>query len=402
MFQDASACGWHNHHKTSLTKLRQQRRGFIVATVLTWGLLSALASSFAVCALLIVTQRWHGKHSLDNDLSGAQKIHHAPVPRVGGAGLAFGLVIAAGASFVLGGQTYSMVLQLLACAIPVFAAGFIEDLTKKVSVRTRLYASLVSAAMAAWILGANLLRLDTPVLDTVVSIAPLSIVFTCIAVGGMTHAVNIIDGLNGLAAGCVALMLGGLALIGWQVGDILVVKLCLLGIASLLGFLLLNFPFGRIFLGDGGAYLGGFWLAECAVLLLKRNPGISTWAVLLCCMYPVWETLFSIYRRHVHQHVSSGKPDMVHFHHLVYLFISKHSSPHDPAWQQHGLTSIMIWAMVLGCQAIAALSFDNTGVAFLGAMAFIALYQWIYGSIRRTFQLQHAIPSRSVVQVEGH
>jgi len=356
-----------------------------VTTVITWGLVSILGSSFAVCALLILTQRWHGRLPLDHDLSGAQKIHQFPVPRVGGLGIAVGLCMGAFAGFLLGGTTYPLILKLLLSASPVFIAGFLEDLTKRVSVRMRLNASFASAGMAAWLLGAHLSKLDTPGLDAVISVAPLSILFTCFAVGGITHAVNIIDGLNGLAAGCVALMLTGLAIIAWQVGDIEVMKLCLWGVAALMGFLILNFPFGRIFLGDGGAYLAGFWLAECGILLLNRNPTVSTWAVLLCCVYPFWETIFSIYRRHVLNRVSSGSPDMIHFHHLVYSHISRTQvSPFAPTWLKHCLSSLSIWLITAFCSLLAINAYSDTQILILCVCGFVFLYNLTYRYMLRS------------------
>jgi len=350
--------------------------------MLTLGLASVLFSSFAVCVVLILTQRWHGRLSLDHDLQGAQKLHQFPVPRVGGLGLLVGLLIGAAFGYAFGGTSYPTVILLLISASPVFAAGFIEDLTKRVSVRARLYASFASAAMGAWFMDAQLVRLDTPVLDALIVLSPLSLVFTCFAVGGMTNAVNIIDGLNGLAAGCVTLMLAGLGAIAWQVGDILVMKLCLWGIAALLGFLLLNFPFGRIFLGDGGAYLAGFWLSECGILLLKRNPTVSTWAVLLCCIYPVWETLFSMYRRQVHKRVSSGHPDMIHMHHLVYKHVStRYVRPFSPSWVRHGVASSLIWIVAAACPVVAALSYNQTPLLMTAILAFITLYNVVYRHI---------------------
>ena len=65
----------------------------------------------------------------------------------------------------------------------------------------------------------------------------------------------------------------------------------------MLGFFVWNFPAGLIFLGDGGAYFLGFYVAELAILLLHRNPAVSPMFPLLLCIYPVFETLFSIYRR---------------------------------------------------------------------------------------------------------
>lgn len=345
-------------------------------------LLTVLGSSAAVCAVLVATQRWHGRLSLDHDLAGVQKLHVVPVPRVGGLGLLFGLMVGVVAGYWSGGSTYPTTLLMLICAAPVFMAGLIEDLTKKVSVNTRLLASFVSAALGVWLLDARLLDVDTPGLDALLTYPVISVLFTVFAVGGVTHSINIIDGLNGLAAGVVSIMLAGLAAMAWMHGDLLVMKLCLWGMAAMGGFLLLNYPFGRIFLGDGGAYLAGFWVAECAVLLMFRNPEVSTWAVLLACIYPVWETAFSMYRRRVVDRVRTGQPDMSHLHQLMFNrltfgFIQRRM----PTWLKHGLTSACIWSMVLVCQVVAIVASDQAGVLLGGVIMFAAGYYWIYHTL---------------------
>ncbi len=289
-----------------------------------------------------------------------------------------GLLVGVAVGYTHGGNTWSLVIKLLGCAIPVFAAGLIEDLTKRVSVKARLLASFASALLAVWSLDATLLRLDTPVLDDLMTWGPVALLFTSFAVAGMTNAINIIDGLNGLAAGAVGLMLAGLAGIAWQAGDMQVFKLCFWGIAAMVGFLGLNYPFGRIFLGDGGAYLAGFWLAECAVMLLHRNPEVSTWAVLLCVMYPCWETLYSIYRRQFKQGTSSGAPDAVHFHHLVFKVINQHVGKRLSIWQRHGIASASIWLMTALCQVAAIYTMDSTGLAMACVIGFVAVYGVIY------------------------
>jgi UDP-N-acetylmuramyl pentapeptide phosphotransferase/UDP-N-acetylglucosamine-1-phosphate transferase len=353
----------------------------VSGNVVTLSVLAVLASSFAVCAMLIVTQRWHGQLSLDHDLTGAQKIHQNPVPRIGGIGVMVGLLAGVCVGYIYGGNTWQHVIKLLACATPVFAAGLIEDLTKRVSVKTRLLASFASAALAAWLLDATLIRLDTPVLDDLMTWAPIALLFTSFAVAGMTNAINIIDGLNGLASGAVGVMLAGLAAIAWQAGDVMVYKLCLWGIAAMAGFMLLNYPFGRIFLGDGGAYLAGFWLAECAVMLLHRNPAVSTWAVLLCVLYPTWETVYSIYRRQFKQRTSTGAPDSVHFHHLVFKAINLQVGKRLPTWQRHGIASACIWVMTAACQIAAINAMNSSAAAMLFVLCFVALYVFAYGWI---------------------
>lgn len=350
-----------------------------MTSISLWPVLACLAASFGTCLLIILTQQWHGKLSLDHDLNGVQKIHETPVPRIGGLGVVAGLLLAGVFSYQLGGETYETAGKLLLCAIPAFGAGLIEDFTKRVGVRTRLFASFISAALAYWVLDARLVDLDTPGLDYLIQFSIISFLFTCFAVGGMTNAINIIDGLNGLASGSVSLMLAGLATIAYLNGDTLVMKLCLWGIGATLGFMLLNYPFGRIFLGDGGAYLAGFWLAECGVLLLKRNPSVSTWAVLLVCIYPVWETVFSMYRRNVIHKVKSGTPDMTHLHHLLFKARGQKQGISRP-WAQHGIVSFQIWILVASCQVIATILYGSSNYLVWSTVAFAALYSVIYSN----------------------
>jgi UDP-N-acetylmuramyl pentapeptide phosphotransferase/UDP-N-acetylglucosamine-1-phosphate transferase len=177
-------------------------------------------------------------------------------------------------------------------------------------------------------------------------------------------------------------MLGGLGAIAWAHQDALVLYLCLTGIGATLGFLLLNYPFGRIFLGDGGAYLAGFWVAECAVLLLVRNPNVSTWGPLLVCFYPVWETGFSMYRRSFIRKTHSGKPDMVHFHHLLLRrFVSRHLEAQQPAWIRHAWTSALLWGFVLVCQLLAVIANAQSMLLGIGALAFGVLYLRTYSAL---------------------
>lgn len=331
-----------------------------MTSISLWPVLACLAASFGTCLLIILTQRWHGKLSLDHDLNGVQKIHETPVPRIGGLGVVSGLLLAGIFSYQLGGETYETAGKLLLCAIPAFGAGLIEDFTKRVGVRTRLFASFISAGLAYWLLDASLMKLDTPGLDYLIQFGTVSFLFTCFAVGGMTNAINIIDGLNGLASGSVSIMLAGLASIAYLNGDILVMKLCLWGIGATLGFLLLNYPFGRIFLGDGGAYLAGFWLAECAVLLMMRNHQINTWTVLLCVCYPVLETGYSMFRRYVIEKSPSGAPDSSHMHQLIF----KNMPAHLPSWAQHGASSAYIWLAVASLQ-LAAILIPSKSIAHI-------------------------------------
>jgi UDP-N-acetylmuramyl pentapeptide phosphotransferase/UDP-N-acetylglucosamine-1-phosphate transferase len=347
-----------------------------------------LAVSFAVCALLVLTQRWHGRLSLDSDLNGAQKFHEVPVPRVGGLAVSAGLMTGATCLAALTESVNSQqLLLLLVASLPAFLAGLLEDVTKKVSVGVRLLATFSSAGLAAWLVDAHLTRLDTFGLDILMTMAPVAVLFTCFAVGGIANAVNIIDGFNGLASGSVAIMLAGLGALAYLTHDTLVMQMCLLGVSACLGFMLLNYPFGKIFLGDGGAYLAGFWLAECAVLLLSRNEEISTWAVLLACIYPAFETLFSMWRKDVYRKTGMGKPDKVHFHMLIFRrIVGQQFGKSAPAWLRHGITSLYIWVLVAACQIAAIwMTAMEQGSPVLATA--IVGFSFIYIAIYRTMVL---------------
>lgn len=352
-----------------------------MSEVVLHAICAALLVGFAVAAGLVLTQRWHGRFSLDHDLSGAQKFHDIPVPRVGGLAFAAGLAAAMVVLIDVGPVGQQMLLLLLA-GVPAFAAGLLEDVTKAVSVRFRLLATFLSAALAIWLLDATLTRTNTFVLDDLLAFLPFAMLFTCFAVAGVANAVNIIDGFNGLASGSVVIMLMGMAGLSWIVGDSTMLAFCLSGAAALLGFMLLNFPFGKIFLGDGGAYLAGFWLAECAVLLVARNPELSGWSVLLCCIYPIWETVFSMWRKSIYRKTGMGRPDKVHFHMLVFRRLVGQRLPGTAApWVKHALTSSFIWSMVAICQLLVMqlqILQMQTAAMFSGVLVFAAMYVWVY------------------------
>jgi hypothetical protein len=306
-----------------------------------------VGASFAACLLVVLTQHWHGKHSLDHDLNGAQKLHTKPVPRVGGVGLIVGLLMAGLASYATHGNSYPTTLTLLVCALPVFMAGLVEDLTKRVSVRTRLLSSFVSAALAVWLLHAQLVDVDTPVLDTLMQLPLVATLFTVFAVGGVTHSVNIIDGLNGLAGGAVCIMLAGLAALAWIYGDAVVMKLCLWGIAGLLGFMLLNYPFGKIFLGDGGLP-GRFLAGRMRRALAGSQPrGLYLDRAVVLPVPGAGNRLLHVPPPRHPQ--GAQRPARHGAHAPTALQVAQAQGPcpiHWPHWLSHGVTSVKIWVIV--------------------------------------------------------
>lgn len=344
-----------------------------------------LVTAFAVSFLLTMwvvrsAPRWQRLVG-DHDVSGPQKFHARPVPRIGSVGIVGG-VIAGAALF---GWREPVAVPWLAwfvvCALPALAAGFAEDLTKRQSPRRRLFFTAVSAVLAAWLVQALIVRTDIPGLDWVVGFSLGALLVTVFVVAGIANAVNIIDGFNGLASMCAMLILGSVAYVAYQAGDPTLGLLCLVGIGAVLGFFVWNFPAGVIFLGDGGAYFLGFFIAEVAILLLDRNPDVSPMFPLLVCMYPIFETIFSIYRKKFIRGMSPGVPDGVHFHMLVYRRLMRWAVGNREAktlTRRNSMTSPYLWAVCMCSVMPAVIFWDNTpvlmGFILLFALGYVVLY----------------------------
>lgn len=276
--------------------------------------------SFLTALILVITKKWHGRFTLDG-LDGVQKVHQNPTPRVGGIAIAIGLI------FIWGQSEEPFKWQLgliLIAAVPAFLFGVAEDLTRKVGVRERLIATMFSGVLAYTLTGISLTRIDVIGFDYLLGFLPISILFTAFAVGGVANSINIIDGFHGLSGFTSLIILASIGAVANTVGDLYIYHLCWALASTITGFLLLNYPSGKIFLGDGGAYLIGFAIAWIALLLSERNIDISPWVGLLACAYPIIEVIYSMYRRKKN-HTITGHPDLLHFHSLVkFRFIRKY------------------------------------------------------------------------------
>jgi UDP-N-acetylmuramyl pentapeptide phosphotransferase/UDP-N-acetylglucosamine-1-phosphate transferase len=345
-------------------------------------LLTAFFASFITTLLIIRFKHLHGQFSGDHDLSGPQKFHTGSVPRIGGISIAVG-VLAATLMHLQGNPTPAFEITLLLCAIPTFAVGLTEDLTKIVSVRMRLLFTALAAGLAAHYLGAQILRLDIPGIDYLLNIPLIAIVFTVFAITGLSNAYNIIDGFNGLSSMVGIITLLGLAYVSFTVGDTFITYLSLMMASSIMGFFIWNYPRGLIFLGDGGAYLIGFWIALLSILLVARHPQISPWFALLINAYPILETLFTIYRRKIHQGKSLGQPDGIHFHTLIYRrILNTASAKNKDDWlSANAKTAPYFWIISSFAVVPAILWWRSTAILIVCAVVFTTIYVWLYRTI---------------------
>jgi UDP-N-acetylmuramyl pentapeptide phosphotransferase/UDP-N-acetylglucosamine-1-phosphate transferase len=352
-----------------------------------WLLVLSFTASALTTLLVIASAHRHARWSADHDLSGPQKMHSLAVPRIGGIGIAAGMLVGLLALWVLQPESGPTAAFLALAAAPACAFGLIEDFTKNVLPRWRLIAAMVSALLGYVLLGATLPGLGYAPFDEFLMRTGLMLAITLVAVAGVVHSVNIIDGMNGLASMSIAIMSAALAYVGFQVGDALVGGLALVALGAVLGLFIWNYPRGLIFLGDGGAYLLGFLIAEIALLLVARNPSVSPLLPLVLVAYPVFETMFTMYRRGVLQRRPVSRPDGIHLHTLLYRRLMRWALGRNADAQTlvhcNSRTSPMLWVLASIAVLPASVWWHNTPALFGTLVLFVAAYLYLYWRIVR-------------------
>jgi UDP-GlcNAc:undecaprenyl-phosphate GlcNAc-1-phosphate transferase len=347
----------------------------------------AFFTSVALSTLFIARPNVLMSHEhMLRDLSAPQSQHTRPTPRVGGMGIILGLCV--GCVLYNSHIGHDLLLALAAGAV-VFWAGLLEDIYRNVSPRNRLFAAFISAALAIAVTGALVPDLGLTEGGLLEWIVP-AIVITLLWSAGTCHALNLLDGLNGLSAlYSMAASIGFIAIAG-ETGDTDIQIVAGLLAASVFGFFILNWPFGRIFLGDAGAYCIGHILAWLGILLVARNPSVAGMAVLLLLFWPVCDTLLSIIRRRVSKR-ATGQPDRLHFHHIavrtVALLKGRRGRFDNP------VASALLVPFFSTPIAAGVLLWDQPIMATIALACFILLFVITYASAVRFF------PSRRFRQV---
>lgn len=350
--------------------------------------LLVLLFAFALSATLVLTRGFHLKLTGDSDLGAVQKVHEVSVPRIGGIAVIGSLAIFAILAVVLGkeaGVASGPLPTLLACSLPAFLAGLAEDITKSISPAVRLAMTILSALLGYFMLAAGVANTGVGAIDHLLQFGFVALPVTLVAVAGVSNSINLIDGYNGLASGVCCSALLGIAALTYSAGDTAMMEAAFVCVAALLGFMAWNFPFARIFLGDGGAYFIGFVIAELGLLVVMRDRSVSPWTVLLLVAYPVTETLFSVARRRFVTHTRAAEPDAQHLHHLVNQWVCAQAWSTDTLLGdlRNPLTTIVLWLFNATAVVPAVwLRGDHIGtVVWLGG--FVFCYVALYGSLYR-------------------
>ena len=282
---------------------------------------------FTYCfALLIATGltplviRFAGKRGLV-DRPDIRKIHHTNTARIGGLAIFLGAMLAIFP--VLAVQNYigenfrargMEIAALLIGSSLVFLVGLYDDL-RQARIRTKLgvevFATLLVIAGGIHIQSIHIREM------AVINLGAWGYIITFVWIIGITNAINLIDGLDGLAAGISAIACGVMAALSLWQGNAMLAIIMLALVGSLSGFLLFNFHPARIFMGDSGSLFLGFVIATSSVLTASKAEAlVGIGLPILVLGIPIFDTLFSIVRR-VLQRRGIMSPDNGHFHHKL-------------------------------------------------------------------------------------
>lgn len=239
------------------------------------------------------------------DHPSARKIHRSPIPRIGGAAVCAGFVAGALVGAIRDGYLGALphrhlyFVSMGVAVVAMFALGLVDDL-RGLTFRSK-FAVQILVACAIWFAGFRIENVANPWLGGSFELGALSLPMTVLWIVGVTNAINLIDGLDGLATGSALVTTSTVAAIAIYQGKPGVIILSLSLVGSLLGFLPYNFNPARIFLGDSGSMFLGFVLSVISIRgCQKGTTVVAVAAPLLLLGLPLLDTALAIVRRGWH------------------------------------------------------------------------------------------------------
>lgn len=337
--------------------------------------------SFISCAILIALNHWMGI-GVDKT-TGVQKFHFYPTSRLGGVALMSGLTCSVLWMSNNSSTTHLFFIQFILASAPVFLAGTLEDITHKVAPSVRLILALISSSLAYLHLDVMVIRTDVWLVDWLLQWPIFIYLLTILVISGFTHSINMIDGFNGLASGQTLLMLGFLSYLNYITNQLDLLSLSLPLFIITLGFFAWNWPFGKIFLGDGGAYLLGFCVVCLGLLLVCRSPNVSPFAPIMLGIYPLVETIFSMYRRLVIRGHSVTRPDALHLHSLIFRRVFKNRSSCANFQLMNSKVALFFWFLTFIYSGITSIYYKESNILFGLFFTYVFLYTWLFTQLIR-------------------
>ncbi|MDZ4169796.1 MAG: MraY family glycosyltransferase [Coriobacteriia bacterium] len=257
---------------------------------------------------------------------GGRNVHEGLIPRIGGLAIFIGVFAALGVqwlgearfgwdSHLLQGGGSVRTLGVIAGLTLMFAVGFIDDFVS-LKPGAKLLGQIMAASVVVWA-GLRIAYVGNPVSGGLIMLGILSVPVTVLYLIGFANVINLIDGLDGLAAGVTAIAATSLLILAIQGNRLDAAVLAAAVIGACIGFLRYNFHPASIFMGDSGAMFLGFTLAVISLLgVMKTTATIALAVPLLIIGVPIFDTSSAIIRRITHKR-PIAEADRGHIHHRL-------------------------------------------------------------------------------------
>jgi UDP-N-acetylmuramyl pentapeptide phosphotransferase/UDP-N-acetylglucosamine-1-phosphate transferase len=269
----------------------------------------------------LVAYLWHKKFYKKLGLKtyqAVQRIHLNETPRLGG--LIFVISVFSFVTYSNLNESILLLKLILVCLIPIIIVGFKEDIFHNVDPAIRLVALLFVGGLFASKYPGPLPNLtDIPLVGKFLMMQGGISIFYILSMTVIANGMNLIDGVNGLCGAVALSILSSLLFLSYKTNDITLLSLIFSVMLLLIPFILINYPYGKIFLGDLGAYSLGLIVSILTIVLFGRHPEISPWGAVLILIYPFTEIVFSVLRR-IHKGTSIYHPDTSHLHLRLFQF----------------------------------------------------------------------------------
>jgi UDP-GlcNAc:undecaprenyl-phosphate/decaprenyl-phosphate GlcNAc-1-phosphate transferase len=356
-------------------------------------LLTVFICSLGTCALLTwLTLRYQNDVGMDQP-DDHRKRHDKAISRLGGLPIFVTLSLGMAYAMIFMGGKVDSLFPIFLCNALMFSVGFLDDL-KPVGAKVKLVGQ-VGVACVMYALGNSIEKLSNPLGAGGIQLGWLSLVVTILWLIAVPNIINLIDGMDGLATGFGLFLCMTLAVVGHFGARPDVVMMAAIMAGALAGFLFFNFPPAKIFLGDGGAYMIGFFVASVSLESSHKGYVVGSLLVVIVALgVPILDTLFAIIRRAV-RGVPVFRADAEHIHHrLIALGYSKGEA----------LGVMYVACAVLSLVGITILATRGLGLVMAGAtFCILGLGAARYlGYIRGVFgikkQVQAAMVSRTEVE----
>lgn len=324
-----------------------------------WSLLISMIAM--ICMYIITIIFWPtlmSKFGLKK-YQAVQRVHVGEVPRVGGLISVIGIFLYW--TMCTHGKAMPFVEALLISSIPLVIISIKEDFFHNTRAFSRLLMMFLSCFLFFYLYDVNFPQIEFPGLGPLIdSSIFMSWLFFAFCVVVIINGNNLIDGANGLMPMSIIMQCLSLVYICFETQDHRNMIPLIYILTPMVIFLIFNYPWGKVFMGDLGAYFFGFFISLLTIVIFAEHPELPTWGAVIILYYPALELLFSVCRK-VLEGYNPMHPDPHHLHLKMFYFLKR----------EEGIKPRVSNGLVMPC------------LGLIWAMPFI-LFVWVFQSLTLT------------------